>query len=929
MEEWGQATIAATWRGHAQRAVYRRLLRRYRRARHTRQASIGHQKLPVCSSSSSSSASAQEASTASSSNVQNNTRSAIRNLAKLKREKEEKQQQKLREKEHQNNAAATVVQNTYRRKAAYSYVRTLKEKARAEKGWVVLQALVRGRSSRRKSARALRQRRIRLHQRKIRERTRQKVATVNIQRVYRGYQCRAGLIKLMETINRATSNSVQENQKSLEAMHASQETTRRKKQERVQKREERRKLEEERRNDEMQIMEEEHDEQRRHQEKRELLRAAQKQQKQQKQQKVKAENADSVDIKKESQQKERQKLRREREELRQHAERTKIEQQEDAARQGERVVQAKHQQELQKAKRLSQQDVQRQRKEQEKEQKEAVAAAAAATAEAKKRKKRRRSDPKHKRKEAKKVVSSPETEMQKDLSGLWTGECLDEKSNVTKMIDCILRFYNDEENGQSMIEGRSKTSSETSGTGMVLFQGVWDFNSSRFILVNESPTGKITFMGWMKPRRPESAKLTIQAMGKEAARGVGHTLEGNAGTGHISLRKRENTKRASVSNIKQLIGRAKDFVIMKRGNAAGTQKMNSKKERKQQKGQDQRDQRGGQAVKEGVVASKHGSRSGHGRQGKSDKRRNSSRKKSYTVVSDQPPMKRLALRFDTLQTSIRTQLNGAKKHLKDLAGPLGHVPEHMNNMSKDVDRMLDRANGMGRQLKALETKLSLFGYPGVVVEEDYLMCFDGPPRRQQRGTREEDEEGQDDFEEEEQDEHDTNTPSSPLPSTSKRKRPAPLISSSVFEALQPDFLPSSAVGRKRGASRASSRGSNGSLMSRGSSRDSVRSTRSRGTTPVASKRLAKFFSAVKEGAAQVEEPVSVSMRNGKRQGGGKRNGSKKLLKSLPVPRLSKHRMSEPSLRSLQVIVSTPRDSRHKTHRRRLQLPGLQLDPMME
>ena len=929
MEEWGQATIAATWRGHSQRAVYRRLLRRYRRARHTRQASVGHQKLSVCSSSSSSAS--QEATTASSSYVQHNTRSAIRNLARLKREKEEKQQQKIREREHQNNAAATVVQNTYRRKAAYSYVRTLKEKARAEKGWVVLQALVRGRSSRRKSARALRQQRIRLHQRNIRERTRQKGATVNIQRVYRGYQCRAGLIKLMETIYRANSNSAQENQKSLEVMHASQETTRRKRQERVQKREEQRKLEEERRKDEMQIMEEEHDEQRRHQEKRKLLRAAQKQQKQPK---VKAENADSVDIKKESQQKERQKLRREKEELRQHAERKKIEQQEDAARQEERAVQAKHQQDfLQKAKRLSQQDVQRQRKEQEKEQKEAVAAAAAATAaataEAKKRKKRRRSDPKHKRKEAKKEVSSPETEMQKDLSGLWTGECLDEKSNVTKMIDCILRFYNDEENGQSMIEGRSKTSSETSGTGMVLFQGVWDFNSSRFILVNESPSGKITFMGWMKPRRPESAKLTIQAMGKEAARGVGHTLEGNAGTGHISLRKRENTKRASVSNIKQLIGRAKDFVIMKRGNAAGTQKKNSKKERKQQKGQDQRDQRGGQAEKEGAVASKHGSRSGHGRQGKSDKRRNSSRKKSYTVVSDHPPMKRLAIRFDTLQTSIRTQLNGAKKHLKDLAGPLGHVPEHMNNMSKDVDRMLDRANGMGRQLKALETKLSLFGYPGVVVEDDYLMCFDGPPRRQQRGTREEDEDGQDDFEEEEQDEHDTNTPSSPLPSTSKRKRPAPLISSSVFEALQPDFLPSSAVGRKRGASRASSRGSNGSLMSRGSSRDSVRSIRSRGTTPVASKRLAKFFSAAKEGAAQVDEPVSVSMRDGKRQGGGKRNGSKKLLKSLPVPRLSKHRMSEPSLRSLQVIVSTPRDSRHKTHRRRLQLPGLQLDPMME
>jgi hypothetical protein len=138
---------------------------------------------------------------------------------------------------------------------------------------------------------------------------------------------------------------------------------------------------------------------------------------------------------------------------------------------------------------------------------------------------------------------------------------------------------------------------------------------------------------------------------------------------------------------------------------------------------------------------------------------------------------------------------------------------------------------------------------------------------------------------------------------STKHRP-PRIAPSVFEALRPDFLPSSASGkRSRMGSRASSRGSNSSLLSRGSSRGSVRSTRSRGATPIASKRLAKFFTAAKNGAVDGKASSSLSRRKSVKSRG--------------------------SLASLAVDVASQLSSggsRKKLYRRRGRVT---LDPMIE
>ena len=135
------------------------------------------------------------------------------------------------------------------------------------------------------------------------------------------------------------------------------------------------------------------------------------------------------------------------------------------------------------------------------------------------------------------------------------------------------------------------------------------------------------------------------------------------------------------------------------------------------------------------------------------------------------------------------------------------------------------------------------------------------------------------------------------------KHRRPRIASSVFEALRPDFVPSSASGkRSKMGSRASSRGSTSSLLSRGSSRGSVRSMRSRGGTPIASKRLAKFFTAAKAGAMDGESTPSRSHHRSNRARG--------------------------SLSSLAIDVPQPASggSRIKLYRRRGRVT---LDPMME
>ena len=520
----------------------------------------------------------------------------------------------------------------------------------------------------------------------------------------------------------------------------------------------------------------------------------------------------------------------------------------------------------------------------EKEQKEVVAAAKKAQEAMQQRQnKRRRSDSKRKNdKTIKTIKTTPESEMQIDLTGVWSGEVLDSDANVTQVTDCVLRFFNDAENGQSMIEGRCKTSSAQNGQSMAIVKGVWDFNSSRFILVLESTTKKTTYMGWMQKREKEDAKLIIKSMdSKQAARGIGHTLEGNAATGHIRLRKRENTRRASEeSNVRQLIRQAKGNEAMKRGNAASssasdkrnTRKKSSSKQQQQQQRQNKNDKKRRERGNKKVSSSSSSS---------------SKRKRRRSNMSNETPMKRLSLRYGQLQTSIKFQLQGATKWIDQLAGPVsknGNAPEHMTKMNREVENMVARANALGKHMRKLETKLSLFGYNGSDdPNEDRLWAIS-----REDSSSSEEEEMQDD------------EPASPLPS---RKRPTPLIANSVFEALQPDFLPVSAIGKRGSNSRSSSRGS---LMSRGSSRES---TRSRGTTPVASKRLAKFFQHAKAGAESTSP------------------GKKSPLPSLKL-KSTRRQMSEPSLRSLQVIVSTPRAGK-KYLRKRVQLKGVRLDSLIE
>ena len=931
MEDWAQATIAATWRGYKQKKTYHRLRRRYRRARQSR--NMQRMKRPRVET-------AQTANTMEREESVSNTRTAIQTLTKLKRQ-------------NIDNAAAVVVQSTYRRKKAYTQTKRMKKEARQQrkklqklqfKSATVIQALTRGRSSRRKTARQMRQQRIKHHQRQIRQRTKRRKAANNIQRVFRGYQCRAQLIHLMTKIQQA-----KEEQDIIQKLKQNNEKVK-KRELRQKKREEKRKREESKRQNEWSELEQEHDAQRKNQQQRAKTRATQLANKKE-QEKIEQGNQEKNQEKKQENRATKNNKRKQLDggQPQQNAKQEHPQQQQRVRSAGKNLQpeppqpkppsqklpsqklqqQTTHQQKPQQPTKPNRQEQQRLRKEQAREQKEAVAAAAAkkkAIAIQRKKSRRHSSDISTKKTQ---VQTTPESEMQTDLTGLWTGEVCDSNSNVTQITDCVLRFYNDPENGQSMIEGRSKTTSGTSGNGLLVFQGVWDFNSSRFILVVENSIGKTTFMGWMKQRRPESAKMVIKAMGKEKARGVGHTLEGNAATGHIQLRKRENTRRAGITNIKKLINQAKDHGIMKRGNAAGRSSTNADRRTSSNKHKDHKNSRKSNK-RNPSHSSKHSQRSQSSVRSQQPAPENQSYRSTVTTNHDmagEAPMKRLTLRFGTLQASIRAQLNGAKQHMRELAGPLGQTaPEHMSKMSKDVKKMMDRSNAMGRQLKALETQLSLFGYSGVEENEDYLMCFDGPRRgdasEQHHNRRQENEDDE---------ENDTECPASPLPLSSPKRRPIPLIASSVFEKLHSDFLPSSAVGRQRGSSRASSRASSrgSSMGSRSSSRDSIRSSRSRGHTPIASKRLAKFFSAATSGAE-----ANNNARPGRKSAFQfnattmvKSGRNKTMLTSLKLK--SKRTTSEPSLRSLERIVSTPRAKEKHLHRRRRVQKGLQLDPMKE
>ena len=438
-------------------------------------------------------------------------------------------------------------------------------------------------------------------------------------------------------------------------------------------------------------------------------------------------------------------------------------------------------------------------------------------------------------------VRKSESQLQSQLTGLWTGECLDSSNNVVQITDAVLRFFIDSETGQSSIEGRSKSSSGTSGAGVLLFQGVYEAHSSRFILVLEGAVEKQTYMGWLKPCRPESAKMAISALGKEMAQGVGFTLEGNSSTGHIHLRKRENTSRAAKASIEKLILQAKNQCMMKQGNGARSMsKVKDRRRRKKHRGGHGRRKSVGLSAAEGSFRSEKQLMSVQADNIKDDSKNNKVQTKCHSSSSS--PLVMLSSYFGMFHKRTEFQLKGAKRHLNELAGPLNRTPEHMEKMRKDIDRVLSRCSTMRQDIKALQTKLSLFGYHG--IEESLSMkkqtaCFfQGIPAKDVETCPEES------MVSEESELRDMGD---------GPKHKPPLIASSVFEALRPDFLPSSATGGKhtrnhsRSSSRASSRGSNSSLLSRGSSRGSARSTRSRGSTPIASKRLAKFFTTAKAG----------------------------------------------------------------------------------
>ena len=65
-------------------------------------------------------------------------------------------------------------------------------------------------------------------------------------------------------------------------------------------------------------------------------------------------------------------------------------------------------------------------------------------------------------------ANKSESILQAQLTGLWTGECLDSNSNVIQITDAVLRFFVDSETGQSTIEGRSKSASEQLAQGSLV-----------------------------------------------------------------------------------------------------------------------------------------------------------------------------------------------------------------------------------------------------------------------------------------------------------------------------------------------------------------------------------------------------------------------------------------------------------------------------
>jgi hypothetical protein len=155
------------------------------------------------------------------------------------------------------------------------------------------------------------------------------------------------------------------------------------------------------------------------------------------------------------------------------------------------------------------------------------------------------------------MVDEPLYDFESLLSGLWEGESLDNDGNVTQIFDCILRFYKDPSNGQAMIEGRAKTRCQNN-VGVIIMEGVFDWGSSRCILVVEGKKceGGHTYMGWVSP----PAKLGNGALGMaidQCGHGVGYTLEASFQQYMFHLKKKQNTRRAEMRPIRQLINNAR------------------------------------------------------------------------------------------------------------------------------------------------------------------------------------------------------------------------------------------------------------------------------------------------------------------------------------------------------------------------------------
>lgn len=176
------------------------------------------------------------------------------------------------------------------------------------------------------------------------------------------------------------------------------------------------------------------------------------------------------------------------------------------------------------------------------------------------------------------MVDEPLYDFESLLSGLWEGESLDNAGNVTQITDGILRFYKDPSNGQAMIEGRAKTRCKNE-VGVIVMHGVFDWGSSRCILVVEGKSceGGYTYMGWVSPPSesgrsstdlaapqpsdsPETSALTHVDTADAAltgGHGVGYTMEASFQQYMFHLKKKQNTRRAEMRPIRQMIQNAR------------------------------------------------------------------------------------------------------------------------------------------------------------------------------------------------------------------------------------------------------------------------------------------------------------------------------------------------------------------------------------